>query len=107
MGKRLKVLRQRKGLTQDQLAERVSLSPKYISGIERGAENPTMDNLLRVAWAVDAEPYELFLYGESEDQEKVVRKGIERLLREADLHTLQLYFEVLRSVMASRAGGKG
>ena len=45
VGKRIKIVRQRSGLTQDGLAEKVGLSPKYISGIERGVENPTMDNL--------------------------------------------------------------
>jgi hypothetical protein len=41
LGRRLKTLRKRAALTQEDLAERAGLNPKYISGIERGRENPT------------------------------------------------------------------
>jgi len=99
VGKRIKIVRQRSGLTQDQLAERVGLSPKYISGIERGVENPTMDNLLRLAKVLEVEPYDLFLFGESEENEKALRKGIEKMLRESDRGKLQLYFDVMRKIL--------
>jgi transcriptional regulator with XRE-family HTH domain len=99
VGKRIKIVRQRSGLTQDQLAEQVGLSPKYISGIERGVENPTMDILIRLAKMLGVEPYDLFLFGESEESEKALRKGIEKMVREADRQKLQLYFDVMRSVL--------
>jgi transcriptional regulator with XRE-family HTH domain len=99
VGKRIKIVRQRSGLTQDQLAEQVGLSPKYISGIERGVENPTMDILLRLAKMLGVEPYDLFLFGESEESEKALRKGIEKMVREADREKLQLYFDVMRDIL--------
>jgi transcriptional regulator with XRE-family HTH domain len=99
VGKRIKIVRQRSGLTQDQLAEQVGLSPKYISGIERGVENPTMDILIRLAKMLGVEPYDLFLFGESEESEKALRKGIEKMVREADREKLQLYFDVMRNVL--------
>ena len=99
VGKRIKIVRQRNGLTQDQLAEQVGLSPKYISGIERGVENPTMDILIRVAKMLGVEPYDLFLLGESEESEKALRKGIEKMVREADQEKLQLYFDVMRNIL--------
>lgn len=99
VGKRIKIVRQRNGLTQDQLAEQVGLSPKYISGIERGVENPTMEILLRVAKMLGVEPYDLFLFGESEESEKTLRKGIEKMVREADREKLQLYFDVMRNIL--------
>ena len=99
VGKRIKIVRQRNGLTQDQLAEQVGLSPKYISGIKRGVENLTMDILLRVAKMLGVEPYDLFLFGESEESEKALRKGIEKMVREADREKLQLYFDVIRKIL--------
>ncbi len=99
VGKRIKTVRQRRALTQDQLAEQVGLSPKYISGIERGVENPTMEILLRVAKALGVEPYDLFLFGESEESEEALRKGIEKMVREADREKLQLYFDVMRKIL--------
>ena len=99
VGTRIKLVRQGNGLTQDQLAERVGLSSKYISGIERGVENPTMDNLIRLAKVLEVEPYDLFLFGESEENEKALRKGLEKMLREADREQLQLCFNVMRKIL--------
>lgn len=98
-GRRIKVVRQRSGLTQDQLAEKVDLSPKYISGIERGVENPTMDILIRLSKVLGVELYDFFLFGESEESEKALRKGMEKMLREADQKQLQLCFDVMRKVL--------
>jgi transcriptional regulator with XRE-family HTH domain len=99
LGKRLKAVRERRELTQEGLAEKVGLSSKYISGVERGVENPTIDNLIRLATMLEVEPYELFLFGESEASEKTLRKAIEKMLREADREKLQLYFDVMRKVL--------
>jgi transcriptional regulator with XRE-family HTH domain len=49
LGQRLRHLRRVRGYTQEQLAERIDISPKYLSSIERGAENPTLDLLGRLA----------------------------------------------------------
>lgn len=48
-GKRLKVLRQTTGLTQDQLAEQVGKSSETISKLERGLIYPGVDMLILLA----------------------------------------------------------
>ena len=45
VGARLKQLRQARRLTQEQLAERASLSYKFVGEIERGRGNPTLTTL--------------------------------------------------------------
>ena len=44
--------REAKDLTQEILAEKASLDPTYISGIERGVRNPSMLSVLKVARAL-------------------------------------------------------
>jgi transcriptional regulator with XRE-family HTH domain len=44
--------REEKELTQEALAERASLDPTYISGIERGMRNPSVLSVLRIAKAL-------------------------------------------------------
>lgn len=48
-GKRLKILREEKGLTQKDLAEKLSLTPKAISFYELGSREPSGDALIRMA----------------------------------------------------------
>lgn len=49
LGKNVSELRNKKELTQEQLAERSGLDPSYISGIERGVRNPSVLSLARLA----------------------------------------------------------
>jgi transcriptional regulator with XRE-family HTH domain len=50
----LNVRRQREArdLTQEVLAEKASLHPTYISGIERGVRNPSLLSIARIAKAL-------------------------------------------------------
>ena len=52
VGRRIKEVRQTKGLTQEQLAERAGVSPSYISVIERGIKSPQLDTFVPVCNAL-------------------------------------------------------
>ena len=52
-GKRLKSLREEKGLTQKTLAEQLNLTPKAISFYELGTREPTCNALLNMAKILD------------------------------------------------------
>lgn len=59
VGARLREWRKRRGLTQEQLAERAGLSYKFIGEVERGAGNPTLETLGRLAEALHLDLAEL------------------------------------------------
>ena len=44
-------IRSERGLTQESLASRANLHPTYVSGLERGVRNPSLDVLSRLAKA--------------------------------------------------------
>ena len=60
LGKNIKFLRTRKGLTQAILAEKANISIIFISSIERGTKYPQPDILARIAKVLDVEIFELF-----------------------------------------------
>jgi len=96
LGKRIKRLRNRLGLTQDALAEHVQISPKYLSNIEQGRENPTIDTLLRLALSLKVEPWEMFMF-EQESDTKTLQEKIRALLDEAKEDQLRLIVKLLRA----------
>ena len=51
-GGNVRKLRMQQGLTQERLADRVSLSSDYLSRLELGKENPTIDVLHRLSSAL-------------------------------------------------------
>ena len=46
IGKRMKEVREKLGITQEELAERTGLTPNYISTVERGAAFPRCEKLI-------------------------------------------------------------
>jgi transcriptional regulator with XRE-family HTH domain len=99
LGKRIKALRNRLRLTQDQLSEAVQISPKYLSNIERGKENPTLDTLLRLAESLKVEVWEMFLTDQEMPDAQTLRKKIDRLLQEADTERLRLVTKLLQAAL--------
>jgi transcriptional regulator with XRE-family HTH domain len=59
IGRNVKRLRQRKGLTQEQFAEVSGFSQQYISSLERGRRNPTVVTLYELATALGVSHMEL------------------------------------------------
>jgi transcriptional regulator with XRE-family HTH domain len=53
LGEELRKVRERAGLTQEQLSFRAGLSRPYISQLERNLKSPTMDSLFRICDALD------------------------------------------------------
>ncbi|KRB78793.1 XRE family transcriptional regulator [Sphingomonas sp. Root720] len=58
-GERLKSRRQKMGLTQAQLFEQTGITAAYISFIERGRANPTLDMMVKLADAVGLEAWNM------------------------------------------------
>lgn len=52
IGKRIQETRQRKGMTQSELAQKLGMTPKYISNIECGGKSPTLDTFVAIANAL-------------------------------------------------------
>ncbi len=97
LGRRLKALRKRAALTQEDLAERAGINSKYISGIERGRENPTLDTLLLLASELGVQPVELFDWDLEEMTAAGLKKEATDLLRRLDPEALRRAVRFLRS----------
>ncbi len=60
VGENVKLVRTKNGWSQEELAFRSGLHRTYVSGVERGAWNPTILVLGRLAAALGVPPAELF-----------------------------------------------
>lgn len=55
----IKRQREAMGLSQEALAERANLHRTYVSSVERGERNISIDNIDRIAKALEAKPSDL------------------------------------------------
>lgn len=53
-GEAVRSKRKQAGFSQEKLVEKADLSTVFISRIERGVESPSVDNLVKIARALDA-----------------------------------------------------
>lgn len=70
IGKKIRNLRLKKGLTQEELGERTDLSKGYISQIENDLSSPSIDTFFAILEVLGCTPKEFF--DEEEDEQKVV-----------------------------------
>lgn len=64
VGKRLRALREAKGLSQGDIERRSGLLRSYISRVEGGYTAPSLSTLEKFAKALEVEPYQLLFLGE-------------------------------------------
>ena len=69
IGKRIKMYRMAKGLTQEELAENIGLSRNYYSAAERGVYSLNLDKLVEIINILDCSADEIFA--------DVINKGYE------------------------------
>jgi transcriptional regulator with XRE-family HTH domain len=100
LGQRVKHLRRLRRYTQEQLAERIDINPKYLSSIERGVENPTLDLLVRLSKGLQVDLYELFQFEEGAAPAQLRRK-VERLIAEIEGEDLSRVVRILEALAHS------
>ena len=98
LGARIKQLRQLRRETQERLAERIDINPKYLSSIERGEENPTLDLLIRLAKGLRVELYELFTFA-AEGSPDQLRQKLAGLLADVPADALLRMVRVLEALV--------
>ena len=69
LGIKIRTLRKRAGLTQEQLAEAAEVSVNFIGYIERGQRAVSIKTLERIAKALDVTPRNLFEFSEGDIDE--------------------------------------
>ena len=62
VGKNIRILRTKKGMTQDELAEKLFVSRQTVSNYENGKSNPDIDMLMKIAEFLDTDANAL-IYG--------------------------------------------
>lgn len=98
IGARVKAIRNKKKITQEQLAEKIEINSKYLSSIERGLENPTMNTLIKMSESLGVGLDEFFNQIEIEDPADR-KKLIRSLLNQATDEQLKLAYRILSVII--------
>lgn len=97
IGQRIRFLRKKQGLSQEQLAEKVWISTTHMSHIETASTKLSLPVLVDIANALDASVDEI-LFGNTPDTLKAVEKDIVSILRSCTEEEAILLSGILRDV---------
>ena len=97
IGKRIKEHRQRRDLTQEMLAELIEVSPGYISLVETGRKQASLDTLLSISKVLNITLNEL-LVGNQIPLDTDYNSEIADLMSGCDQYERRMMFEIMRTV---------
>lgn len=84
IGKRIKQLREYRGYSQESFANVCGLNRTYLSGIESGKRNVSIENIEKIANGLDVDIVELFKFSEPMHNTLIVNINGEDFLMESD-----------------------
>ena len=96
IGRRIKAAREKKGMTQEQLAKWVELSPMHVSVIERGVKLPKLETLINIANVLDVSA-DVLLQDVVKNQTKLYSSEASELIRKLPRDDQRRVLEALRS----------
>jgi transcriptional regulator with XRE-family HTH domain len=97
-GLRVRELRKKAGLTQEALGERAGVNYKFVGGIERGEENPSLAVLRGLARGLNVDLADFFEV-EHVGADKELRATAKRLIDEAPPDDLRRFLRVLKALV--------
>jgi len=97
LGQRIQEIRKNKGWSQEALSEKAETSQNYLSRIESGKENPTLDMLIKLSRALEVEMWEMFDFGHVANH-KELKETMQSFAKTADEPTLRLASKIIRAV---------
>lgn len=89
----MKYWRKQKHWSQARLAEEAGISPNFISHIEQGIKNPSLESLYFLAKAFSIQPYQLLLTHPTDGLRPEDEKLIQKILVDKVMENMRTTFE--------------
>lgn len=98
LGKRIKGLRERFGVTQEQLAETAGISAKGLGELERGRGNPSLASLEGLANALGVTLSELLDFEIEELTAEEIERELRSMIDNANDEKRRVFYRLLKAV---------
>ena len=101
VGRRIRQLRKAAGLTQERLAGRANMDPKYLGSVERGEKSMSLEMIERIVRTLKVEPYEPFLFSlkDPRQQRKVDDDVLINMIRHAEPSARPFLVDLLQTAL--------
>ena len=97
-GARLKELREKSGLNQEQLAELINMESRHLSRIETGKSFTTLDNIVKISKVLKTEVKSLFSYEHKKDRNAII-KEIDDIMDKVEDDKPELLYRLINDIV--------
>ena len=97
LGQRIKKLRQDRGYSQEQFAEKLGIATRTLCGIEIGKNFFTADTLEKILTSLDITPQELFMINYLQPKEVLVDEIIDTVKSIKDREKVEIIYKIVKS----------
>ena len=95
LGKRIKRLREERGLTQEAFEGVSGINARYLSALERGTKNATVDVLYRIAKGLNIQMFSLFLFDAEADSSELSTQAFKKYLDSLPKEQLEKFLRIV------------
>lgn len=96
-GARIKEIRENNGFSQEQLAELVNMESRHISRIETGKSFTTMENIVKIAKALNVDIKVLFDFNHKQDKDVLIEE-INKYILNANNEQIELIYKLVHLI---------
>ena len=97
IGQRIKQLRQQKGFSQEQFAEKLGIATRTLCGIEIGKNFFTSDTLEKILEELEITPQDLFKINHLKPQEDLVDEIVSTVRSIKDREKIEIIYKIIKS----------
>jgi len=99
LGTKIKRLRQKCGLTQEQLAEKIDIATRTLCGIENGENFLTSDTLEKILDVLNVSCSELFAFDHLKPQDELIAEIINDLHSIKDRKKIETIYKLIKATI--------
>ena len=99
-GKRIQQFRQERGLSQEQLAEKLDIATRTLCGIENGENFLTAETLEKILRVLNISSSELFAFDHLRPQEELVEEIIHDLRDIKSREKIENIYKLIKAIIA-------
>ena len=99
LGTKIKRVRQKQGLTQEQLAEKIDIATRTLCGIENGENFLTADTLEKIIDVLNVSSADLFAFDHIKPQEELVSEIISDIQNLKDREKIETIYKLIKATI--------
>ena len=99
LGGKIKRLRQKRGFTQEQLAEKIEIATRTLCGIESGKNFVTAETLEKVFDALQISSTELFAFDHIKPQDELIDEIVQDIQNLTDRTKIETIYKIIKATI--------